>query len=545
MTTLSLRPRVSTDMADFDYLPVVTPLVVESTEAVLNDIESPLLSAAAEMRHAVKEATGVPIPGVRFRISTEIEDNAYAILIREVEVASGAVRPGEIFCPDGAKVTAVLGWAVDAQPADKPFQGSDRGLWVGVEHRSKLDAAQVPAWAVHDYIVRHVEAAIRHRLVDFFGFDQLDDWLDPRQATDWLSHAGDEDWSPIWAPSAEHVADPAAKALLLRMLHALLAEGVPIHDQAALLDEFSGVRTRRDVETAVAAARLRMQRDLPGNDEETVRYGLGPSFEDAVASAVVDTPEGKVLDLAPELTAALLSAVRAVVTSTENDRRDVAIMTTDPDLRPRVRELVEIEFPIVAVLAVPELRSDIPQRLAGRIGCEVEPVPATPEQELAQELPDLGPTAARYVDYMVRGFLDDLTEELRTEVFLDDEALENSYSRGYYLFTEGDYEGAKGVFERLVDVEPWRAHYRRALGAVHQQMGEYAAAIDAYTGAISADETDVVSHVYRGECRVLIGDRQAAAEDFRHVVSLQRDDPSDPWAARSELLLERQAADHG
>ncbi len=146
-------------------------------------------------------------------------------------------------------------------------------------------------------------------------------------------------------------------------------------------------------------------------------------------------------------------------------------------------------------------------------------------------------TAARYLEYMIHSFYDGLLSLKKLEDISDDE-LETVYALGYNYFTYGKYEAAKDIFTRLTVYAPYIAHYWRALGAVNQQMRNYAEALPAYERAIENDETDVVSYVYKGESRILSGNVEAGLRDLEDVLKIGVDCPQfQAWVKRSRLLL--------
>lgn len=146
-------------------------------------------------------------------------------------------------------------------------------------------------------------------------------------------------------------------------------------------------------------------------------------------------------------------------------------------------------------------------------------------------------TAARYLQYMVRGFYDGLINLTKLEG-VSDEEMETVYALGYNFFTYGKYEAARNIFTGLTAYAPYAAYYWRALGAVNQQLKDYPEAIAAYDMAIANDETDIVSYVYRGECRILSGSVETAIRDFEEVLRIGAVQTQHAaWVKRSELLL--------
>jgi type III secretion system low calcium response chaperone LcrH/SycD len=148
-------------------------------------------------------------------------------------------------------------------------------------------------------------------------------------------------------------------------------------------------------------------------------------------------------------------------------------------------------------------------------------------------------TTARYLEYMIHGFMNGLITLVELEG-ISDEEMETIYALGYNYFTYGKYEAARDIFIGLTVYAPYTAHYWRALGAVNQQLKDYSEAIAAYDKAIANDGTDVVSYVYRGESQILSGNVEAAIKDFEEVLKIGAKYPDPqfkPWVQRSELLL--------
>lgn len=79
--------------------------------------------------------------------------------------------------------------------------------------------------------------------------------------------------------------------------------------------------------------------------------------------------------------------------------------------------------------------------------------------------------------------------------------METIYALGYNLFSYGKYEAARDIVTGVTICAPSTAHYWHALGTVNQQMRHYREAMAAYDMAIAKDGGDIVSYVYRGECR--------------------------------------------
>ncbi len=146
-------------------------------------------------------------------------------------------------------------------------------------------------------------------------------------------------------------------------------------------------------------------------------------------------------------------------------------------------------------------------------------------------------TTAHYLKYKVDEFYSSLVTLQRMENGSDEE-METLYALGYNLFTYGKYEEGRKIFQKLTDMAPHTAHYWRALGATNQQLKNYSEAIAAYNIAITNDESDVVSYVYRGEARIMSGNALEGEQDLEHALKIgSQTSQYDSWVNRAKLLL--------
>jgi len=152
------------------------------------------------------------------------------------------------------------------------------------------------------------------------------------------------------------------------------------------------------------------------------------------------------------------------------------------------------------------------------------------------------PSISLYVAHLVNSYLDDvlnLTRNLSNyDFFLSDDDIEKIYALGYNLFVQGKYEDALGIFKSLTARFSHKSHYWRALGAVNQQLTRYGAAIVAYERAIASNPDEIISRVYLGESKFMIGKEEEGIEMLQEVVrTANRNPENEPWIKRASLLL--------
>lgn len=106
---------------------------------------------------------------------------------------------------------------------------------------------------------------------------------------------------------------------------------------------------------------------------------------------------------------------------------------------------------------------------------------------------------------------------------------------GFELYEQGDYEGARLIFEELQEKDPSEAYYRTALGAIFLAEDELEAALEAFNQALALNGRDSAALVNRGEVNLRLGNIVEAAQDFARAVDLDPEN-KDPLTMRARLL---------
>jgi Tfp pilus assembly protein PilF len=106
---------------------------------------------------------------------------------------------------------------------------------------------------------------------------------------------------------------------------------------------------------------------------------------------------------------------------------------------------------------------------------------------------------------------------------------------GFELYEQGDYEGARLIFEELTEKDPAEAYYRTALGAIFLAEDELEAALENFNLALTLDAKDSAALVNRGEVHLRLGNIVEAAQDFARAVDLDPEN-KDPLTMRARLL---------
>jgi type III secretory pathway component EscV/tetratricopeptide (TPR) repeat protein len=349
-----------------DWAHVVTPLAVEIAGDLIpftagsaeGDLSETVSRQVFDMRARIKNRFGVAIPGVRFRGNeTALPSGTYILMLMDIPLISGSIQLDQRFCPGSQGALASIG--VTGERATNPLTRDD-GFWIGRDDWRKVEAAGIELWDVFEYVVRDLEAFVQRNLVALLGHQEIA-----------------EDLASKSSKSLEEMrASPGKLTALTTVCKALVAEQAPIQPFAETCKEFDrlyseGIGLPGIVESIRASPLLRPR--LRGNDRQHTILPFGPRLEAEFRNAIHRTGAHAVLAMEHERCQLALSAVRAAI----SPGRAVSIFVDDPDLRPFVRALTELEFPNVPVLSRRELQAGL--ETAGPIELdEEEPAPAEP-----------------------------------------------------------------------------------------------------------------------------------------------------------------------
>lgn len=103
------------------------------------------------------------------------------------------------------------------------------------------------------------------------------------------------------------------------------------------------------------------------------------------------------------------------------------------------------------------------------------------------------------------------------------------------FYQENKLESALKLLEGLVALQPERAEYWSALGAVLTRLERQEEAVPALNAALKLNSKDTAALVNRGECYLALADNEKAAADFKEAIQL---DPKqqDPASNRARQL---------
>jgi type III secretion protein V len=274
---------------------------------------------------------------------THLQPGGYQILVQDVPVSHGALRPGG-FLLDPSEAAAVPAGADVAEPFG-PFA---RAVWVAEP------PAGLTAWSCEDVVGRHVDHAVRRHAPQLLGLQEVQRLL----------HAVQRDAPDLAAEAARVVSLQRIGEVLRR----LLQEGIPIRNLHAIFESLVNWAPREaDAIALTELVRIDLGRYITsrfvGRDRRLEAILFESSLLERVQNAIERSPRGNLLLLSPAVTQDIREQVRRSADMAAG--RVVAI--TSSEVRRYVKTLIEPVAPQLAVLSYQEVDEDVALQPVGWI----------------------------------------------------------------------------------------------------------------------------------------------------------------------------------
>ncbi len=326
-----LRSRTIADVAE-----LTVELAPELDQGLASPDGGALAQELRRLRWHLWETYGVALPPIALRPSP-LPERTYLVRVDQVAIAGMQLPLDALFVHGQREQLAQAGIPFEA--TNNPLNGRP-AAWIQKEHADALRAAHIFASEAPFALRLHVQAILEARLGGF------------------LSHQDVADLLGIHLPE-EEAATVASQWLtpLTSVVRALLQERVPVRSMPAIVEGLRDGMSRSESVAAIAE-RVRchdaVRYGLPGLSWRTRYLRLTPVTEAMLAKRLRTLNGQAVLAIEPEVTQEFLAAVRTAVQSLE-DSGWVAVLVENPDIRPHMRALVELEFPHLPVVAWREL----------------------------------------------------------------------------------------------------------------------------------------------------------------------------------------------
>lgn len=326
----------------------VDPIAIEIGYGLIpladQEKESNLTNHIAAIRTQFSYEKGIVLSPVRIRDNLQLPADAYSIKIKGNEVASGSlyidkymvVEPGGEF-------------EIEGIPTKEPSFGMD-ALWIDEINREK---AELYGYTVVDpltVLVTHLKEVINHNAYDLLGRQEVKELLE-----------GIKDQYNVVID--ELIPDVLRLGEVQKVLQNLLKYDVPINDLVTILETLADYgNVTKDSEMLTEYVRQALSRTIvkPYLDENGVLNVLTihPDTEELLSQNIQKSTNGSIPILQPQV-------ITNIFDSLQEQRQILLaqgiphVILTSPKIRPAVNNLLNFNFPDVAVLSLNEVPNEI------------------------------------------------------------------------------------------------------------------------------------------------------------------------------------------
>jgi type III secretion protein V len=326
---------------------LTVPLVIDISDRLEPNVDRDKLDEEiVSVRRALYHDLGAPFPGAHLRFHPGLPPDAYRILLQEVPVAEGRLRPGHVLVREAKENLSVLG--IEFQEED-PFLPGIPTVWVHETHQAQLAQAGIASLDVPQVLGHHLGVVLKKYAGEFLGLQETKQLL-----------IGMED-------SFSEVVKEAQRVLpiqrITEVLQRLVQEEVSVRNLRQILQALiEWGQKEKDSVILVEHVRSSLRRQISykysGGQNMLAVYLLHPDAEEAVRKSIRQTSGGSFLALDPA-TAKKLSTNVKRQSGNLPQARQKPVLLTSMDVRRYVKKLIEAEVPDLAVLSYQELTEEI------------------------------------------------------------------------------------------------------------------------------------------------------------------------------------------
>ncbi len=330
-----------------DDFSVTVPLIVDVPASIEDTIDTKTLNRELiKVRRALYHDLGIPFPGIHLRYNEAMDAGTYRVLLQEIPVASGRLKPGHVLVREHPDNLTVLG--IDYEQEEQ-FLPDVASIWVDQGQREALQDAGVQVLDSPHILTHHLAFVLKKYASDFLGLQETKYLLDQME--------------PRFGEIVREVQRVLPIHKLTEVLQRLVQEEISIRNLRVVLQALvDWGQKEKDTVLLVEYVRSSLRRYISykysGGQNILPAYLLEPDIEETIRKAIRQTSGGAFLALDPATNKQFVEAVK----STVGDLSQVAqkpVLLTAMDVRRYVKKLLESDYRGLPVLSYQELTEEI------------------------------------------------------------------------------------------------------------------------------------------------------------------------------------------
>ena len=311
-----------------------------------------LLDRITRIRRESALELGLVVPRIRIIDNMRLEPSEYSIKIKGVSIGSGVIRIAHFLAINPGTVEE----EIEGEKTIDPAFGLP-ALWISEDRR---DLAERRGYTVVDapsIIATHLTEIIKKHAHEMLGRQEVKSILDTLR----------EDYPAV----VEEVTKALSLGEIQKVLQGLLVEQVSIRNMVPILETLAdyGV-VSKDIGLLIEKVRQTLGRQIclqyTDNDKKLRVVTIDPELEQMIIDSRLDTANGSVAALEPQMFRRWINAVVNTVHSVQQSGFS-AILLCSEAARRLVKQSTMRDLPDLVVLSVPEIVTDIATESVGEI----------------------------------------------------------------------------------------------------------------------------------------------------------------------------------
>ena len=329
-----------------EFVPTV-PLILDVSEDLRSVLDAASLNEELlRIRRALYFDLGVPFPGIHLRFSDRLPPETYHILLSEVPVATGRIRPKKLLVRESAQTLSGLMLKFET---DRAFLPGVETIWVDDNLKELLGNAGMSVMDASQILTYHLASVLRKYSSDFIGV----------QETKFLLSAMEQRFPDLVKEAVRIM--PTQK--IGEILQRLVSEDISVRDLRTILEALvEWGQKEKDSVLLTEYVRGSLKRHISHKYSAGLNmlpaYLLAPKVEETLRSAIRQTSAGSYLALDPAIGKRLVENVKkAVGKLPATGQRPV--MLASMDIRRYLRKLIEQDLYDLQVISYQELTKEV------------------------------------------------------------------------------------------------------------------------------------------------------------------------------------------
>jgi type III secretion protein V len=330
-----------------EFVPTV-PLILDVAMNIKPALDARGLNdELIKIRRSLYYEMGVPFPGIFLRFSDRAEDNSYNILLAEVPVARGFLRPGWLLTREPEQTLSSLGAQYEKSAAFLP--GMSEALWVPEAMAEPMRTAGFSIMDTSQILTYHLASVLRKYSPEFIGIQETKFLLTAMEARfpDLVKEAMRVMPTQKVGEILQRLVSEDISIRNLRAIMEALVEWGQKEKDSVLLTEYVRGSLKRHISHKYSAGRNM----LPA-------YLLAPKVEETVRAAIRQTSAGSYLALDPSVSKKLVENIKKAVGKLPTSG-PMPVLLASMDIRRYLRKLIEQDLYELQVISYQELVPEV------------------------------------------------------------------------------------------------------------------------------------------------------------------------------------------